>query len=104
MSSLFDLTGKKALVTGGGRGRGRTIAVGLAEHGPDVAGTSRTVTESEETAATVHAIGRECLVVPGDASKKSEIDRVVGEVVASWGGIDVLVNNAGADAAAPAID
>jgi NAD(P)-dependent dehydrogenase (short-subunit alcohol dehydrogenase family) len=104
MSSLFDLTGKKALVTGGGRGLGRAIAVGLAEHGADVAVTSRTVAELEETAAEVRTAGRQCLVVPGDASQKSEIDRVVGEVVSAWGGIDVLVNNAGTDAAAPAID
>jgi gluconate 5-dehydrogenase len=103
MSSLFDLTGKKALVTGGGRGLGRAIAVGLAQHGADVAITSRTVAELDETAASVRATGRECLVVPGDAAHKSEIDRVVGEVVAAWGLIDVLVNNAGVDAAAPAI-
>ena len=46
MSALFDLTGKKALVTGGGRGLGRAIAVGLAEHGADVAVTSRTVSRA----------------------------------------------------------
>ena len=104
MSALFDLTGKKALVTGGGRGLGRAIAVGLAEHGADVAVTSRTVGELDETAATVRDAGRECLVVPGDASRKSEIDRVVGEVADQWGRIDILVNNAGVDASAPAID
>jgi NAD(P)-dependent dehydrogenase (short-subunit alcohol dehydrogenase family) len=104
MSSLFDLSGKKALVTGGGRGLGRAIAVGLAEHGADVAVTSRTVAELEETATAVRAVGRECLVVAGDASHKAEIDRVVDEVAAAWGGIDVLVNNAGVDAAGPAID
>ncbi len=104
MSSLFDLSGKKALVTGGGRGLGRAIAVGLAEHGADVAVTSRTVAELDETAAAIRSVGRECLVVPGDASHKPEIDRVVGEVAAVWGRIDILVNNAGTDAAAPAID
>ncbi len=104
MFSLFDLTAKKALVTGGGRGLGRAIAVGLAEHGADVAVTSRTVTELENTAAAVRAAGSECLVVPGDASRKAEIDRVVSEVAAAWGGIDILINNAGVDAAAPAID
>ena len=104
MSALFDLTGKKALVTGGGRGLGRAIAVGLAQHGADVAVTSRTIAELDETAVAVRATGRECLVVPGDASQKSEIDRVVGEVAAGFGGIDILINNAGVDAAAPAID
>ena len=104
MSALFDLTDKKALVTGGGRGLGRAIAVGLAQHGADVAVTSRTVSELEETAEEVRGAGRDCLVVPGDASHKEEIDRVVGEVASHWGRIDILVNNAGVDAAGPAID
>ncbi|MGZ4673321.1 MAG: SDR family NAD(P)-dependent oxidoreductase, partial [Ilumatobacteraceae bacterium] len=104
MSALFDLTGKKALVTGGGRGLGQAIAIGLAQHGADVAVTSRTVAELDETAAAVRALGRECLVVPGDASRKDEIDRVVGEVAAGFGRVDILINNAGVDAAAPAID
>ena len=104
MPTLFDLSGKKALVTGGGRGLGRAIAVGLAQHGADVAVTSRTASELEETATEIRSTGRESLVVPGDASHKAEIDRVVGEVAAHWDGIDILVNNAGVDAAAPAID
>ncbi|MEP7203639.1 MAG: glucose 1-dehydrogenase [Ilumatobacteraceae bacterium] len=104
MSALFDLTDKKALVTGGGRGLGRAIAVGLAEHGADVAVTSRTVTELDETAKAVRRTGRECLVVPGDASHKAEIDRVVSEVAAGFGRVDILINNAGVDASAPAID
>ncbi len=104
MSALFDLTDKKALVTGGGRGLGRAIAIGLAQHGADVAVTSRTLAELDETAAEVRRLGRQCLVVPGDAAHKSEIDRVVGEVSAGLGGIDILINNAGVDAAGPAID
>jgi NAD(P)-dependent dehydrogenase (short-subunit alcohol dehydrogenase family) len=104
MSALFDLTGKKALVTGGGRGLGRAIAIGLAQHGADVAVTSRTVAELEETADSVRALGRKCLVVPGDASLKNEIDRVVGEVATGLGRIDILINNAGVDASGPAID
>ena len=104
MSALFDLSGRKALVTGGGRGLGRAIAIGLAEHGADVAVTSRTVAELDDTAAAIRGIGRECLVVPGDASRRSEIDRVVSEVAAGFGRIDILINNAGVDAAAPAID
>ena len=104
MSALFDLTGKTALVTGGGRGLGRAIAVGLAEHGADIAVTSRTTAELDETAAAVRTLGRECVVVPGDASQKSEIDRVVAEIASHFGRIDILINNAGVDAAAPAIE
>ena len=104
MSALFDLSNKKALVTGGGRGLGRAIAIGLADHGADVAVTSRTQAELDETAAAVRAVGRECLVIPGDAGQKSEIDRVVGEMASRWGRCDILVNNAGVDASGPAID
>jgi NAD(P)-dependent dehydrogenase (short-subunit alcohol dehydrogenase family) len=103
-SNLFNLTGRKALVTGGGRGLGRAIAVGLAQFGADVAVTSRTVTELEETAAAVRAAGRECFVIPGDASSKVEIDRVVHTVADHFGRIDILINNAGVDAAHPALD
>src|SRR3954469_9116619 len=92
MSALFDLSGKKALVTGGGRGLGRAIAIGLAEHGADVGITSRTVSELDDTAAAIRDIGRECLVVAGDASRKDEIDRVVNETAAGLGGIDILIN------------
>lgn len=104
MSTLFDLTNKKALVTGGGRGLGRAIAIGLAEHGADVAVTSRTESELEETAEAVRATGRECLVIPGDAGQKSGIDGVVEAMARHWGRCDILVNNAGVDASGPAID
>ncbi len=92
------------MVTGGGRGLGRAIAVGLAEHGADVAITSRTATELDETAEAVRATGRRCLVLPGDARSKADVDAVVGAVDAQWGRFDILVNNAGVDAAAPALD
>ena len=104
MGKLFDLSGRCALVTGGGRGLGRAIAVGLAEHGADVAVTSRTLEELEETAEAVRSTGRRCLVVPGDARSKADVTAVVGAVDAEWGRLDILVNNAGVDAAAPAID
>jgi NAD(P)-dependent dehydrogenase (short-subunit alcohol dehydrogenase family) len=52
----------------------------------------------------VRGTGRECLVVPGDARHKSEIDRVVQTMARHWGRADILVNNAGVDAAGPAID
>ena len=104
MGNLFDLTGRCALVTGGGRGLGRAIAVGLAEHGADVAVTSRTVAELEETAEAVQATGRRCLVLPGDALRKADVEAVIAAVDDEYGRFDILVNNAGVDAAAPALD
>ena len=102
--NLFDLTGRKAIVTGGGRGLGRAMAVGLAQYGADVAIVSRTRAQLEETAAEIAGTGREVLMFPADVSKKSDVEEVVQQVVGKWGRIDVLVNNAGVDAAQPALD
>src|SRR6476659_8075317 len=101
---LFDLTDKKAIVTGGGRGLGRAIAIGLAQFGADVAIVARTASELETTAREIEKLGRRALVFPADVSKKASIESVVNDVVARWGRIDILVNNAGVDAAKPAID
>lgn len=103
-SPLFDLTNKKAIVTGGGRGLGRAIAVGLAQFGADVAIVSRTKHELDVTAREIENTGRAALVYPADVAKKADIERIVADVVARWGRIDILVNNAGVDAANPAID
>lgn len=101
---LFDLTDRKAIVTGGGRGLGRAIAVGLAQFGADVAVVSRTRTELEETSRQIEAAGRRTLVFPSDVSRKEDVQKVVDQVVSEWGRLDILVNNAGVDAAQPAID
>lgn len=101
---LFDLTDRKAIVTGGGRGLGRAIAVGLAQFGADVAIVSRTRSELDETARQITETGRQSLVFPADVSRKEDIQKVVDQVVAQWGRLDILVNNAGVDAAQPAID
>jgi len=103
-NKLFDLTNKKAIVTGGGRGLGRAIAVGLADFGADVALVSRTAAELETTARQVEARGRQALVYPMDVSKKADVEHIVNDVVSKWGRVDILVNNAGVDAARPAID
>jgi gluconate 5-dehydrogenase len=100
---LFDLTDKKAIVTGGGRGLGRAIAIGLAQFGADVALVARTKSELEKTASHVEAVGRRARIYPADVSKKGDIERIVKDVVAQWGRIDILINNAGVDAASPAL-
>lgn len=93
----FSLAGDVALVTGGGTGLGRAIALALAAHGADVA-----VTElpgraelAESAAAEVRALGRRAAAVPLDVTDLSSVDRLVPAVVGALGRLDVLVNNAG---------
>src|SRR5688572_5036191 len=104
MSKLFDLSGKVAIVTGAGRGLGRTIALGLAHHGADIAAVSRTQAEVEKLAAEVTDLGRKALALKVDTSVKADVDRMVARTVETWGRVDVLVNNAGIDIIKPAVD
>ena len=104
MSKLFDLSGKIAIVTGAGRGLGKTIALGLAQHGADVVAVSRTLTEVEKVAAEVGTLGRKALALKVDTSAKAEVDRMVARTLETWGRVDVLVNNAGIDIIKPAVD
>ncbi|MGK9166405.1 2-dehydro-3-deoxy-D-gluconate 5-dehydrogenase KduD [Inquilinus limosus] len=92
-ASLFDLSGKVALVTGARTGLGRGIALALAEAGADIAGLgSRPM---PETAAAIAATGRRFVEVVRDLEDSSGLDAVVADIVARLGRIDILVNNAG---------
>ena len=93
MSVSFDLSGKRALVTGANTGIGQAIAVALAEAGADVALAGRT--EPAETLRLIREAGRTALNVSADLSSIQPIDRVLAETVSGLGGIDILVNNAG---------
>jgi NAD(P)-dependent dehydrogenase (short-subunit alcohol dehydrogenase family) len=95
VQELFDLTGKVAVVTGGGSGLGRQMAVGLAEAGADLVLCARKVERCEETAAAVRALGRRALALPCDIRQPEQISEVVGRAVAELDRVDILVNNAG---------
>lgn len=84
-----------ALVTGGGRGIGRAIALALARHGADVAVTARTDSEITCVAEEIAELGGRSICVPADVRREDEIDRVISRVEDEFGGIDILVNNAG---------
>lgn len=100
----FRLDGRKALITGAGRGIGRALAVGYAEAGADVALVARTREQLEETAALVRAAGREALVVPADIRNPNEVRAAVRHA-AEWAErIDILVNNAGMNIRTPALE
>src|SRR5262245_28048166 len=93
---MSELAGKVALVTGAGRGIGRAVAVALARAGADVAVNDRTPEDAvRETAAQVAALGRRYAIAMADVSVAAEVTRLVAEVEAGLGPVDVLVNNAG---------
>jgi NAD(P)-dependent dehydrogenase (short-subunit alcohol dehydrogenase family) len=87
-----------ALVTGAGRGIGRSVAVELSRRGLKVALTARSADELEQTAK---ACDGETLVVPADLLAPGAVDEVFAAAEAEWGGVDVLVANAGAGTSAP---
>ena len=89
------LKGKAAIVTGGGRGIGRAIALGLAKEGADVLVFSRTLSEVEVTAADICSLGRRGIALQADVTSPDDISRVVDRAIKELGHIDILVNNAG---------
>jgi 7-alpha-hydroxysteroid dehydrogenase len=94
--SAFSLKGKVALITGGGRGIGATIARKYSEAGADVAITARTASEVEAVAAEIRAAGGRALPIAADLYDANQLAGIVEKTVGEFGGIDVLVNNAGA--------
>jgi NAD(P)-dependent dehydrogenase (short-subunit alcohol dehydrogenase family) len=92
----FRLTGKIALVTGGARGLGLTMATALAEAGADVAITGRSLGPAEEAAKTVAAAtGRRVRAFAADVTSTSDVERLVPAIESALGPVDILVNNAG---------
>lgn len=97
LGDTFDLTGRRAVVTGSSRGLGAATAVRLAAAGVDVVVTYRKNADlAEEVAAQVRSLGRECLLAELDLESQESIDALFDEVEARWGGLDILVANAAA--------
>jgi len=89
----FKLDGKVAVVTGGARGLGQGMALGLAEAGADIALVD--ILDMSDSMAQIEARGRKCIVITADLSKKESVDTIVSATVEQMGGIDILFNNAG---------
>jgi 3-oxoacyl-[acyl-carrier protein] reductase len=89
------LKDKKALVTGGGRGIGRAISLALASEGADVAILDLDEAGAKETAALIEKTGRSALAFPLDVSQFSQVEEKVNKILDLWGGLDIVVNNAG---------
>ena len=92
---MKKLEGKKAIVTGGGRGIGRAIALAMAEEGCDIAVVSRTRDEIERTANEIMMFGSQALAIQADVSDPLDVEYTVSETIKAFGRIDILVNNAG---------
>jgi len=95
MQSIFDLTGRVAVVVGATSGIGRTLGVGLARHGADVIPTGRRRERLEEVCREIEGLGRRTLVHPADASRRGSIDALRDAVLEQFGRVDILVNAAG---------
>jgi NAD(P)-dependent dehydrogenase (short-subunit alcohol dehydrogenase family) len=91
----FALQDKVAIVTGASRGIGRSIALGLAEHGAHVALAARKPEALEEATAAVQALGRSAVAVPTNVRRADELSRLVETAKRQLGRVDILVNNAG---------
>ncbi len=94
MDTKFDLNGKVAIVTGGGRGIGKAIALSLAEAGAKVVVCSRTQKEIEEVAAEISRKGGKALSLAVDLTANEQLENLVNTAVKEFGRIDILVNNA----------
>jgi 2-deoxy-D-gluconate 3-dehydrogenase len=95
----FKLDGKVAIVTGGSRGLGQGIAVGLAEAGADIALVD--ILDMTESKEQIEKLGRKCIAITADLSKKESVATIVNSTIEQLGSIDILFNNAGIIRRAP---
>jgi NAD(P)-dependent dehydrogenase (short-subunit alcohol dehydrogenase family) len=91
----MELADQVAIVTGAGRGIGKAAALALAAAGANVVAADINGENAKETASAIAATGRRAVAVPCDVGNVSEIDRMVGEAISTFGRVDILVNNAG---------
>ncbi|MCH3987731.1 MAG: SDR family oxidoreductase [Lachnospiraceae bacterium] len=92
---IFDLTGRTALITGGGSGIGRGCAVILAKAGADVVIVGRRINKLEEVKAEIEAAGGHCACFPADLTKEENCKDMVEFCVNTFGRLDILINSAG---------
>jgi NAD(P)-dependent dehydrogenase (short-subunit alcohol dehydrogenase family) len=102
--SLFDLTGRTAVVVGGTSGIGRTLALGLADAGADVVASGRRLSLVEEVSAEIARKGRRTLAHASDVSDVASLEALLGACVAQFGKVDILLTAAGTTKKVPTLD
>jgi len=103
-SSLFDLSGKSAVVVGGTSGIGLAMALGLAGAGADVAASSRRQEQVDEAAAAIEATGVKALRLTSDVGDRASLEALLAGAVQTFGKVDILINCAGKIKRAPTVD
>ena len=104
LQELFNLQGKTAIITGGGRGLGKQMATALAKAGANLVLCSRKVEACEAVCKELRPLGVQCLAIQCDVTKAADIQKVINATVNTFGSIDILVNNSGASWSAPVDD
>jgi 7-alpha-hydroxysteroid dehydrogenase len=100
----FRVDGRAAIVTGGGRGIGAACALALAEAGADVLIASRTTEQLDEVAGQIEGLGRRAATAAVDVNDNEATAALVAQAVAAFGGVDIVVNNAGGTMPRPLLD
>ncbi len=103
-AGTIRLDGKVGIVTGGGRGLGKAIALALADAGADIVLASRNRDNIESVAWNIRKMGRKALAVPTDVSEPVEVQVLVDTVLHEYSHVDVLVNNSGIAVAKPLLE
>jgi enoyl-[acyl-carrier protein] reductase III len=102
---MFELEGKTALITGGSRGIGRAIALGLAENGVDiVVNYVRHRKDAEATVAAIEEKGVRCLAVKANVAREADVDRMFEEIGKTYDRLDILVSNAASGVLKPVME
>lgn len=101
--SLFDLSGKTAVVVGGTSGIGAALAIGLAEAGADVVATSKTKAKVDDIASRIEAAGKKTLRLTSEVGDRASLEKLRAGVLETFGKVDILVNCAGTTKRAPTV-
>ncbi len=104
VSEEFNLRGKAALVTGDSRFWGKYVVAALAEAGADVAVAAKSSRKLDEAVGEVQHLGRKVVAIPTDMTKSSQVEKMVGQAIAEFGKIDILVNAADLEFAKPFVE